>query len=170
MTIEYDLQHAEWIEANVPGEKRSINDKVVMNLAAEVKRQRIQLGGMFGGVSRERIFEMGKELGREGVKREPHLSAETVDALLNALNEQVCRLNADNDRLRRESRTADAEVRRLQSQTASIVNGPWLALADKLARVETLPAKWRDAAKREHWNCVHGHCAKELETALEVIE
>lgn len=40
MTIEYGLQHADWIATNVPSEKRSVNDKVVLNLAAEVRRLR----------------------------------------------------------------------------------------------------------------------------------
>lgn len=38
MTIECDLQYADWIAEKVPGEKRSANDKAVLNLAAEVRR------------------------------------------------------------------------------------------------------------------------------------
>lgn len=105
MTIEYDLQHADWIRTHVFEGQRSVNDKAVIRLAEEVSRLREEVA----------LWQRHAQRGE----------AELVDAR----NERD-------------------------------------GLAAKLARVEALPARWRDAAKREHWNCVHGYCAKELETAL----
>lgn len=33
MTIECDLKHADWIEAHIVDDQRSVNDKAVLNLA-----------------------------------------------------------------------------------------------------------------------------------------
>lgn len=66
----------------------------VRELIAEVRRLQIQVNGLFGGVSRNQIFEMGKAAAREETKREPRYSTEAVDALVDIVREHMVGLFA----------------------------------------------------------------------------